>query len=157
MELQGKTALVTGATAGIGRDIARTLAGAGARVVVTGRDPERGAETAAAIEAEGGTAGFVVADLGDLDSLRALADEVGEVDILVNNAGIFPFAPAIEQDVATYEQLFAVNVRAPFFLTAALVPKMAAKGEGVIVNVSSIAASIAVPDSSVYSATKVKL
>src|SRR3984885_11560080 len=100
LKLADKTALVTGATSGIGRSIALELARDGASVIVTGRNAERGADTVAAIEADGGTARFVAADLGDLDSAAHLAEEAGDADILVNNAGTFAFGPATEQDVA---------------------------------------------------------
>ncbi|WP_309116991.1 SDR family oxidoreductase [Saccharothrix sp.] len=154
MELKGQVALVTGSTAGIGRETARLLAGAGAEVVVTGRDAVRGAETVKEVEADGGVARFVEADMGDLAAVQRLAEVVGDVDILVNNAGIFPFAPTVEQSPADYERLFDVNVRALFFLTAALAPKMLAKGSGSIVNVSTAATAIGVPGAAVYSATK---
>src|SRR5580692_6107589 len=91
MELEGKKALVTGGTSGIGREVAKQLAGLGAEVSVSGRDAARGGETVAAIEAAGGTAHFVAADLGDFGAIARLAEEVGEVDILVNNAGVFDF------------------------------------------------------------------
>ncbi|CCH33714.1 SDR family NAD(P)-dependent oxidoreductase [Actinosynnema sp. NPDC047251] len=154
MELSGQVALVTGSTSGIGRAAARLLAADGAEVVVTGRDAARGAETVAEIEADGGRARFVAVDLADVTSVRRLADAAGEVDVLVNNAGIFPFAPTLEQDPAGYEKLFDVNVRALFFLTAAIVPAMIAKGAGAIVNVSSNITGLGVPGGAVYSATK---
>ncbi|MEW2517240.1 SDR family NAD(P)-dependent oxidoreductase [Actinacidiphila alni] len=157
MELAGRSALVTGSTSGIGRETAKQLAKAGAEVIVTGRNAERGAETVAAIEADGGKARFVAVDMTDLDSVRRLAEEAADVDILVNNAGIFDFAPTGEQGAASYEEMFRVNVRAPYFLTAAIAPRMAARGDGSIINISTMAATIALPGSSVYSATKAAL
>ncbi|HKF74813.1 MAG TPA: SDR family NAD(P)-dependent oxidoreductase, partial [Candidatus Dormibacteraeota bacterium] len=77
--------LVTGATTGIGRETAMLFARRGATVVITGRDAARGAQTVAAIEAEGGRAEFIAADLNDIASVRRLAEQVGEVDVLVNN------------------------------------------------------------------------
>src|SRR5215471_9631487 len=124
MELRDQRVLVTGATAGIGRQTALLFARRGATVVITGRDTERGAQTVAAIEAEGGRAEFIAADLGDIESVRRLAEQVGEVDVLVNNAAVHKFAPTLEQDVDAFDMTFNVTVRAPFFLTAALVPKM---------------------------------
>ncbi|MGC7096668.1 SDR family NAD(P)-dependent oxidoreductase [Amycolatopsis lurida] len=157
MELQDQRALVTGATSGIGRETAKLLAREGATVIVTGRNPEGGAKTVADIEAAGGRASFVAADMSDIEAVRRLANEVGEVDVLVNNAAIFPFAPTIEQDVPDFDAMFDVNVRAPYFLTAGLVPKMLAKGSGSIINVTTIAAAIGMPDSSVYGASKAAL
>ncbi|MEV1120809.1 SDR family oxidoreductase [Actinosynnema sp. NPDC049800] len=157
MEFDGQLALVTGSTAGIGRETARLLAAGGATVIVTGRDEARGAETVASIEAEGGQAKFLAADMADLGSVRALAEAVGEVDVLVNNAGIFPFAATADQDAEGFQRLFDVNVRAPFFLTAALLPGMAARGRGSVVTVSTSATSFAVPGAAAYSATKAAL
>jgi NAD(P)-dependent dehydrogenase (short-subunit alcohol dehydrogenase family) len=153
-ELAGKKALVTGATSGIGRSIAVRLAEAGATVYLTGRRAELGKETVALIEQAGGTGHFIVSDVASVDDVRKLAEEVGEVDVLVNNAGIFPFSPTAEQSVDVYQQVFDVNVRGTYFLTAALAPAMVAKGKGSIVNVSSIAAVIGTPVGSVYNASK---
>jgi NAD(P)-dependent dehydrogenase (short-subunit alcohol dehydrogenase family) len=157
MDLEGKTALVTGATSGIGREIAKRLAAEGAAVIVTGRDAERGGETVAEIETDGGSARFVEADLGDFEAIARLAAAVGEVDVLVNNAGVFAFAPTAEQERETFQQMFDVNVRAPYFLTAALAPGMAARGGGSIVNISTMAASVGLPGASAYGATKAAL
>src|SRR6202000_1647405 len=120
VDLTDKTALVTGATSGIGRAIALELARDGATVIVSGRDAARGADTVAAIEAEGGSARFVAADPGDLQSVAAPAEESQEADCLANNAGIFAFGPTADQDVDSFEAMFDVNVRGPYFLTAAL-------------------------------------
>ena len=154
LKLTDKTALVTGATSGIGRAIALELARDGATVIVSGRNAERGADTVAAIEAEGGTARFVAADLGDLDSAAQLAEAAGDADILVNNAGMFAFGPATEQDVASFESMFDINVRGTFFLTTALAPRMASRGGGSIVNITTMAAEVAFPGGSAYGATK---
>ncbi|SMQ17157.1 NAD(P)-dependent dehydrogenase, short-chain alcohol dehydrogenase family [Streptomyces sp. Ag82_O1-12] len=153
-ELRDKKALVTGATSGIGRAIAVKLAEAGATVYVTGRRAELGKETVELIEQAGGTGHFVVADVANIDDVRRLAEEVGEVDVLVNNAGIFPFSTTPEQSLDSYEQVFDINVRASYFLTAALAPAMVAKKKGAIVNVSSVAAQIGTPVGSVYNASK---
>ncbi|WP_406274282.1 SDR family oxidoreductase [Actinacidiphila glaucinigra] len=157
MALADKIALVTGSTGGIGRETALLLAGAGAEVVVTGRRADQGAETVRTITEAGGRARFVAADLEDLDSLRALAEEAGEVDILVNNAAVFPMLPTAEQDAESFDQAVATNIRAPYFLTAALAPGMVARGSGAIVNVSTMGARVGLPGMSVYSATKAAL
>jgi NAD(P)-dependent dehydrogenase (short-subunit alcohol dehydrogenase family) len=156
MELDGKKALVTGGTSGIGREVARQLAALGTEVYVTGRDAARGAEAVAEIEGAGGTAHFVAADLADFDALAKLAEEVGAIDILVNNAGIFGFAPAPEESRESFEAMFDVNVRAPYFLTAALAPGMAGR-DGAIVNVSTMVAELGMPTSSAYAASKAAL
>ncbi len=151
------TALVTGSTSGIGSVTASLLAAEGYDVVVSGRDADRGQAVVDRIVSAGGRARFVAADLDDLDSVRQLAESAGDVDVLVNNAGVFPGAPLVSQDVASYEQSFDVNVRAPYFLTAALVPAMIARGSGSIVNVSTMAASVGMPGLSTYGATKAAL
>ena len=157
MELQNQRVLVTGSTAGIGRETALLFARRGATVVITGRDTERGAQTVAAIEAEGGRAEFIAADLKDIDAVRRLAEQVGEVDVLVNNAAVHTFAPTLEQDVESFDLTFDVNVRAPFFLTAALLPHMIARGSGVIVNISAMGASVGIADALVAGAAKAAL
>jgi NAD(P)-dependent dehydrogenase (short-subunit alcohol dehydrogenase family) len=154
VDLEDKRAIVTGATSGIGRAVALKLAEEGAEVIVTGRDQQRGAETVAAIEADGGRAQFIAADLNDVGSVRTLAEQAGDVDILVNNAGVFSFAPSHEIDADTFDATFATNVRAPFFLTAALAPGMAARGQGSIVNVATMAAHFGLPGASAYGASK---
>src|SRR6185369_17055032 len=128
MELQDQRVLVTGATAGIGQEAAKLFARRGASVVITGRDTQRGAQTVAAIEAEGGCAEFIAADLNDIESVRRLAEQAGAVDALVNNAATVTAYPTLEQDVESFDIMFGVDVRAPFFLAAALLPKMIARG-----------------------------
>ena len=155
MELKNLRVLVTGGTAGIGRQTAKLFARRGATVVVTGRNAERGAETVAAIVAERGQAEFLAADMNEVESVRQLADQVGDVDVLVKNAAVFPFATLL-QDIESFEMMFDVNVRASFFLTAALLPKMIARGYGAIVNVST-AGSSGLADAPVYAATKAAL
>src|SRR5438876_10400298 len=154
MELHNQRVLVTGSTAGIGRETAMLFARRGATVVITGRDTERGAQTVAAIEAEGGRAEFIAADLKDIESVRRLAEQVGEVDVLVNNAAVHTFAPTLEQDVESFERTFDVSVEAPFFLTAALLPKMIARGSGAIVNISAMGASVGAAQVPVSAAAK---
>ncbi|MFD9703889.1 SDR family NAD(P)-dependent oxidoreductase [Lentzea sp. NPDC059081] len=155
--LANQKALVTGATSGIGRAIAVKLAEAGATVYLTGRRAELGKETVELIEKAGGTGHFIVSDVASIEDVRALAEEVGDVDVLVNNAGIFPFSSTPEQSLETYQQVFDVNVRGVYFLTAALAPAMIARKKGSIVNVSSIGADVGNPITSVYSASKAAL
>ncbi|MFC8734058.1 SDR family NAD(P)-dependent oxidoreductase [Luteimicrobium sp. NPDC057192] len=158
--LLGRTALVTGSTSNIGRAIATALAAEGAHVVVSGRDEERGRAVVDALRAAGGTADFVRADLdGSSARSRELADQAlallgGRVDVLVNNAGVFPAHTTADTDDALADHVLAVNVKAPFFLTQALVPAMAEAGGGVVINLGSWVARLAVPTSPLYAASK---
>jgi NAD(P)-dependent dehydrogenase (short-subunit alcohol dehydrogenase family) len=154
MELQGKRALVTGATSGIGRATAEALAREGAHVVITGRSAERGADVVDAIEAGGGEAEFVQADLGSSDEVRALAERARDIDILVNNAGVFPGGATHELDESALDAALAVNVKAPFLLAAAIAPRMVERGAGTIINVTTMAAEFGMPGLSAYGASK---
>ncbi len=156
-QLAGSTALVTGATSGIGREIAVELAKRGAEVVVHGRSAERGAETVEDIEKAGGKARFVAADLNDGDDVRRLAAEAGPVDILINNAGVYKFGGTLDADDATFDEHVNVNLRAPYILTQRLVPHMIERGGGTVVNVSTLAASFPASRAGIYGATKAGL
>ncbi len=157
--LDGKTALVTGATSNIGRAIAEEFAAEGAHVVVSGRSGQRGSEVVDGIRSRGGRAEFVQADLdGSPEASRALAQEAtsvlgGRIDILVNNAGIYPGGGTSAVDEKTFDQVYAVNVKAPFFLTAAIAPAMVEAGGGAIINLGSWIARLGVR-SPLYSSTK---
>lgn len=152
--LEGRTALITGATSNIGRAIALAYGAAGARVVVSGRDATRGAAVA---QASGGQ--FIATDLDGSaqasEALAAAATEAlgGRIDILVNSAGVYPSRPGEPIAEADFDRTFAVNVKAPFFLVEAVAPAMAERGEGAIVNLGSWIARLAV-GSPVYSGTK---
>jgi NAD(P)-dependent dehydrogenase (short-subunit alcohol dehydrogenase family) len=152
--LDGQTALITGATAGIGRAVALRLAGLGADVVVHGRDAGRGQATVDEIVAAGGTARFLAADLSDAADTLRLAASAGRVDILVNNAGIYAFTSTPDTDADSFDTHFAINTRAPFLLVGALAPAMAARGHGTIVNVTSTAATSPAPVGAAYGASK---
>ncbi|GAA3550386.1 SDR family oxidoreductase [Microlunatus spumicola] len=161
-DLSGSTALVTGATSGIGRAVALALAARGAHVVVSGRDATRGDDTVAAIRSAGGTADFVAADLADAGTARELADRAtalggGHVDILVNNAGVFPFGPTAGSTPADVDRVLAINVTAPYFLVAALAPAMAARGHGAVVNVTTMVAEFGAAGMGLYGASKAAL
>jgi NAD(P)-dependent dehydrogenase (short-subunit alcohol dehydrogenase family) len=156
-DLEGLSTLVTGATSGIGKAAATELARHGAEVTVHGRDASRGDSVVDAITAEGGKARFVAADLSHPAELDELVQQVGPVDVLVNNAGFSWFGPTADLDVATFDELFAANVRAPYFLVAALAPKMAARGSGSIINLGSMAGQIGLAGAAAYGATKATL
>jgi NAD(P)-dependent dehydrogenase (short-subunit alcohol dehydrogenase family) len=153
-DLREHKALVTGATSGIGRAIAVKFARMGADVLVHGRDATRGSQVVEEIERAGGRARFVAADLSDPADLQRLVEDAGEVDVLVNSAGFSWFGPTADLDIDTFDALFASDVRAPYFLVAALAPKMAAKGKGSIINVSSMAGQIGLAGAAAYGATK---
>ncbi|HEX4246937.1 MAG TPA: SDR family oxidoreductase [Pseudonocardia sp.] len=151
------TALVTGATSGIGQAVARKLAADGFEVIVHGRDAARGELTVKEIQRDGGRARFVGADLSDPAELAAFVTEVGDVDVLVNNAGFSVWGDTADLSVADFDRMFAANVRAPYFLVAAFGPGMAARGAGSIINMSSMAGSLGLATAGAYGATKAAL
>jgi NAD(P)-dependent dehydrogenase (short-subunit alcohol dehydrogenase family) len=151
------TALVTGATSGIGRATALRLARDGWQVVVHGRNAERGVEVVQAIEAEGGCATFVAADLKDVAEVRRLVDQVGDVEVLVNNAGASWFGPTAHLDQATFDDLFDGNVRSAYFLVAGIAPGMAERSSGSIISLASMAGQIGLDGGAAYGATKAAL
>jgi NAD(P)-dependent dehydrogenase (short-subunit alcohol dehydrogenase family) len=152
-----RTALVTGATSGIGRATAVRLAGDGFRVLVHGRDAGRGASVVEEIEKNGGSAEFIAADIADVQAIGELAAAAADADVLVNNAGFSWFGPTASLAADTFDALFASNVRSAYYLVAALAPKMAERGHGCIVNLSSMAGQIGLAGGAAYGATKAAL
>jgi NAD(P)-dependent dehydrogenase (short-subunit alcohol dehydrogenase family) len=152
-------ALITGATSGIGRAAVDKLAQSGVHVLVVGRNVDRGEKTIAEIRAAGGKADFIASDLRDAASARAVARRAvelggGRVDILINNAGVFPFGLTHETSEQSFDDVYALNVKAPYFLVAELAPLMAQRGKGAIVNVSTMVADYGVAGMSLYGSSK---
>jgi NAD(P)-dependent dehydrogenase (short-subunit alcohol dehydrogenase family) len=159
MTRNGLTALITGGTSGIGRAAANKMALLGIHVLVVGRNAERGERTVAEIRAAGGKADFISSDLRDASSAREVAKRAielgnGHVDILINNAGIFPFGPTNKTTEEEFDRVYSLNVKAPYFLVAELAPLMARRGEGAIVNVSTMVADYGVSGMSLYGSSK---
>ena len=140
--VRGKRVLVTGASRGVGYGVAKAFAAAGADVVATGRNAGRLEKLKTEIEAGGGTAMIVAADLLSRDAARGVARAAGEIDILINNAAIThaPLNSALQEDDAGWDQQFAVNTIGPVTLMQALIPGMMRRGWGAVINISSIAA-----------------
>ncbi len=161
--VDGKVALVTGATQGIGRAIAETLARSGAAgLVITGRDASRGNAVAAELAAMSVPTAFVAIDLADPAAPSLLMAEClrkfRRIDILVNAAGLTDRASFVDATIDDWGKLFAVNARAPFFLMQEAIKAMRQRGQGgAIVNIVSINAHCGAPELAVYSASKAAL
>ena len=156
--LQGKRALVTGASRGIGTEIASVFADAGADVAIVGRDAEGLEATRRAVAGKGRRCVAIQADLRTVEGPRTAGvramEFLGAVDILVNNAGIFHRESLLETTVEQWEETQAVNLRAPFLLAQAVAPGMVAQRHGKIINISSLAAQVGCEGHAAYSASK---
>jgi NAD(P)-dependent dehydrogenase (short-subunit alcohol dehydrogenase family) len=155
LSLEGRIAVVTGASRGIGAAAAGALDRAGARVALVGRDPAALQATAGALTHD---PLVLTADLGDHTAPVRIIDDVldafGRVDILVNNAAAAARLATVDTDAALIDELLAVNVRAPLLLIAAVAPAMVAAGRGVIINLSSVSGLIGTPRRAAYAASK---
>lgn len=155
LPLDGRTALVTGASRGIGAATARALDAAGARVAVSARGAAALEEVAAGLARD---PVVLPADLADAGAVTALAQRsvaaLGHVDLLVNNAAAAARLATADTDAALIDGMLAVNVRAPLLLAAALIPSMTERGRGCIVNVSSVSGLVGTPRRAAYAASK---
>ena len=142
-KLDGKVAIITGATSGMGRESAKLFAAEGAKVVVTGRNEERAKAVVDDIKAAGNEAIYVIADMANLDDVQkifdATMDEYGTVDVLFNNAGMLSMSPLMELSIEEWNNVFTVNVTSALRLTQLVAPVMKEKGKGSIINTCSVA------------------
>ncbi len=159
--LEGKKAIVTGGSKGLGADIALALTRAGASVVILGRDLEGLKKTQALIEQQGGSCFVVQADLQDTQAIEEASKKTLELspswDILVNNAGVSKALPLLETTAEDWDELFRINVRAAFLLSKYIAPQMIQRKSGKIINVSSLGTFYGTPGLGAYAASKAGL
>ncbi len=157
-DLSGRVALVTGGGSGLGRAIADGLAGAGARVVIVGRNADKLAAAVSDMTGQGASAASAVCDLTDREAVARLGPEVeaqhGPIDILVNNAGIQRRMPALDFTAGDWDLMLATHLSAPFFLVRSVAPGMLARRRGKIVNTLSLMSELARPSVAPYTAAK---
>ena len=157
-DLGGRRAIVTGGGSGLGFAIARGLAQAGARVVLNGRNRDTLAKAQEQLREDGLEVDVAAFDVADADAVRAGVAEVqsrlGAIEILVNNAGIQHRAPIADFSDADWRRLMATNLDAPFFMARAVIPAMQTKRAGKIVNIASLASSLARPTTVPYQVSK---
>lgn len=161
-DLTGKVAIITGASKGIGEDMARVFARFGAKVVVSSRKQDACDALANDIKAQGGDATGIAAHVGDMTQLQRLVDKsieaYGGIDILVNNAASNPvFGPSLDCDSMAFDKIMQANVKAPFELSKLCYPSMKARGGGSIIMMSSIAGHTPDPGLGIYSVSKASL
>jgi NAD(P)-dependent dehydrogenase (short-subunit alcohol dehydrogenase family) len=158
MSVEGRVALVTGATSGLGAEIARSLARAGAKTAVAGRDQGRGDGVVGEIEEAGGEAIFVAHDLRDRGSAKELYEKVvaayGQVDILIANAGTFFYGEFHTYSDEDFDTAIDINLRGSFKIVQEVVPGMMERGFGRVIFISSPSADFAVPNTALYGMTK---
>lgn len=155
---EGRGAVVTGAGSGIGRAVAQRLASEGAAVLAVDVVAERLEEVVGSIQTAGGRAASLVADVADVSAPGTITDEasreLGRIDVLCNIAGVGLWKPMAATTRSEWDRVMAVNVTAPYFLTQAVVPRMAASGGGAIVNVASVHSFASWAECGVYAASK---
>lgn len=157
-DLGGRRALVTGSSMGIGHALARGLAQAGARVIVNARNPDRLAEAAETLRAEGATVDTLAFDATDADAVRQAVDgyeaDHGPIDILVNNAGMQHRGPLEEFPTDAFDHLMRTNVNSAFYVGQAVARHMIGRGAGKIINIASVQSALARPGIAPYTASK---
>lgn len=157
-KLQGKTILITGASAGIGRASALALAEEGANLVLTARRAERLSELEAAVAALGGKAVSVIGDAREeataQQAVQAALDTFGQLDILINNTGVGVYKNIVDTSAEEYDRMFDSNVRSTFLFTRHAVPHMIARGQGTVLMISSMAGKYGFAGEAVYCGTK---
>lgn len=158
--LEGRTALVTGASRGIGFELCEVFADAGADIVAVARDADGLAKVSEAVQSKGQQCSTFICDLASPDDIETMCDTLlreKTIDILVNNAGIAKVEPALELSLCDWDETMSVNVRAPFQLSQRLAPAMIDQNWGKIINISSQAGVIAIESHAAYSASKAAL
>src|SRR5688572_8226884 len=157
-DFEGKTVLITGGSRGLGLVLARRFAAEGANVAVCARDPRELERARADLAGRGASVFAFPCDVTDRSQVRELVEVVkrhfGRVDVLVNNAGVIQVGPLETMTLEDFEQAMAVHFWGPLYATLAVLPQMRARGEGRVVNVSSIGGKISVPHLVPYSASK---
>lgn len=156
--MENQTAIITGASSGIGQATAKKLAGKGIRVMLAARREERLIELKKEIEAAGGKAEYLVTDVTSADDMEALAkatiDHFGQINILINNAGLMPLSLMSKRKIDEWDRMIDVNIKGVLYGIAAVLPYMEKQKNGHIINISSVAGHIVWPGSAVYSGTK---
>ncbi|QCR38843.1 glucose 1-dehydrogenase [Nissabacter sp. SGAir0207] len=152
--LQGKRAVVTGGTRGIGFALACALAEAGAAVTITGRQPATLATAVAALRAQGHQAEGRVLDVTQTAAIRHCLSDLGEVDILINNAGMEQICPSLDADEALWQSIIDTNLRGAFFCAQTVARGMAQRQGGTIINLCSLTSAVGVPGAAAYGSSK---
>jgi len=160
-DLEGRVALITGASRGLGKAMALALGGAGAKLALVARDKQKLEETAAEAAKLGAESAVFLADVAEESQVAALGSQVaarfGRVDILINNAGTNVRKPLVEYTLEEWRKVMDVNLTSVFLMCRAFIPHMRGRGYGRIINMTSIMSHVSLPGRSVYSASKAGL